>query len=152
LLIFLLLEMATIISKPHSDPSRWVVIYPCYLNSKKSTAEGRKISKQLAVPDPTIEEILMIVNNGGFKVGAERKLHPRDPERDNMQLMGRVRVQLKNDDGTPVNAEVPSRIALYRYIAGLIPKLKTRLPGAPSGGAAPAVSSTTGGKKKNKKK
>ncbi|GMT00349.1 hypothetical protein PENTCL1PPCAC_22523 [Pristionchus entomophagus] len=143
--------MAAIISKPHSDPSRWVVIYPCYLNSKKTTGEGRKISKQLAVPDPTVEEIVSIVNNGGFKVGAERKLHPRDPERDNHLLMGRIRVQLKNDDGTPVNTEVPNRMALYRYIAGLIPKLKTRLPGG-TGAAAPTPSTSAAGGKKNKKK
>ncbi|KAF8366389.1 hypothetical protein PRIPAC_84218 [Pristionchus pacificus] len=143
--------MATISSKPHSDISRWVVVYPCYLNNKKSTGEGRKISKQLAVADPTVEEILMIVNNGGFKVAAERKLHPRDPERDNGLLMGRIRVQLKNDDGTPVNAEVPNRMALFRYIAGLIPKLKTRT-GAAVGGAAVAPSASAGGKKNKKKK
>ncbi|GMT28006.1 hypothetical protein PFISCL1PPCAC_19303 [Pristionchus fissidentatus] len=144
--------MATIKTTPHSDPARWVVIYPCYLNSKKTAGEGRKISKQLAISDPTIEEILSIVNNGGLKVGAERKLHPRDPERDNHQLMGRVRVQIKNDDGTPVKPEIPNRMALFRYIATMIPKLKTRQTAGAPGGSAPAPSASAGGKKNKKKK
>lgn len=31
------------VKKSHSDESRWIVIYPAYLNSKKKRVEGRRI-------------------------------------------------------------------------------------------------------------
>lgn len=31
--------------KPYSDPKRWTCIYPAYIDSKKSAAEGRRIRK-----------------------------------------------------------------------------------------------------------
>lgn len=39
---------------------------------------------------------------------------------------GRIRVQLKNDDGTPVKPDLPTRDAVMKHIGEQIPKLKTR--------------------------
>jgi hypothetical protein len=39
------------------DMSRWVVIYPVYINSKKTLAEGRRISTSKACENPTVVEI-----------------------------------------------------------------------------------------------
>lgn len=39
---------------------------------------------------------------------------------------GRIRVQLRNDDGTPVKKEFPTRELVMKYIGESIPKLKTR--------------------------
>jgi hypothetical protein len=39
------------------DVSRWVVIYPVYINSKKTLAEGRRISTSKACDNPTVVEI-----------------------------------------------------------------------------------------------
>lgn len=36
---------------------RWVVIYPVYINSKKTVAEGRRISVEKACESPTCAEI-----------------------------------------------------------------------------------------------
>ena len=36
---------------------KWNVIYPVYLNSKKTVAEGRRIAAAKACPDPTCVEI-----------------------------------------------------------------------------------------------
>lgn len=39
------------------DVSRWVVFYPIYINSKKTLAEGRRISTSAGVENPNVEEI-----------------------------------------------------------------------------------------------
>lgn len=39
---------------------------------------------------------------------------------------GRIRVEIKNDDGTPINPEYPSRESVMKFIVESIPKLKTR--------------------------
>ena len=36
---------------------KWVVLYPIYINSKKTIAEGRRISAELACEKPTCVEI-----------------------------------------------------------------------------------------------
>lgn len=43
-----------------------------------------------------------------------------------MLYRGRIRIQIKNDDGTPVKSEFPSRESVMKYIGESIPKLKTR--------------------------
>jgi signal recognition particle subunit SRP19 len=40
-----------------STIKKWNVIYPVYLNSKKTVAEGRRIAASNACPDPTCIEI-----------------------------------------------------------------------------------------------
>ena len=39
------------------DTSKWVVIYPVYINSKKTLAEGRRISALKACENPNVVEI-----------------------------------------------------------------------------------------------
>lgn len=136
-------------AKPFSDEKRWIVIYPTYLDSKKSLQQGRKIPKELAVENPTAAEIMDVLTATGLNPVLERgKLHPREQDREPEKL-GRVRVMLKNDDGTPKNSEYPTRTALYKYVASMIPKLKTRQPGYVAANAAAGPSAA---KKKNKKK
>jgi signal recognition particle subunit SRP19 len=36
---------------------KWKIIYPVYLNSKKTVAQGRRIAAAKACPDPTCIEI-----------------------------------------------------------------------------------------------
>ncbi|ETN70026.1 SRP19 protein [Necator americanus] len=162
--------MADAKSKPFSDEKRWVVIYPTYINSKRTTVQGRKIPKQLvyhslpgveqlfavdhseeafqAVENPTSTEIRDVLAATGLNPVLERgKLHPREQDRE-PENRGRVRVQLKNDDGTAFNKDYPTRAALLKYVASMIPKLKTRQPGYVAT-AAGAGSSTA---KKIKKK
>uniref|UniRef100_A0A7E4UP17 Signal recognition particle 19 kDa protein n=1 Tax=Panagrellus redivivus TaxID=6233 RepID=A0A7E4UP17_PANRE len=136
--------MATV--KPHSDESRWITIYPVYINKKKTKFEGRKIPVTKAVENPTLQEITDILNHEGLKIKQEpMKLHPRDQNRE-PGFHGRIRVQLKNDDGTPVKANFPTRTSLLEHVATFIPKLKSRQ--QPTSSAGP--SGGGGGKKKRR--
>ncbi|CAH0702906.1 unnamed protein product [Spodoptera exigua] len=111
--------------KKHSDVERWICIYPAYLNSKKTLAQGRKLSKSHCVENPTHQEIRDVLVAAGLRVGVENKLYPREPSKE-ILYRGRIRVQLKNDDGTPVKPEFPTREAVMKHIGESIPKLKTR--------------------------
>ncbi|PIK43616.1 putative signal recognition particle 19 kDa protein [Apostichopus japonicus] len=109
-----------------ADERRWICIYPAYINSKKSSEEGRKVSKADGVENPTTNEIRDVCQALEFNVTVEaNKMYSRDQNRD-PQFKGRVRVQLKNEDGSPVLADIPNRKALYRKLGELIPKLKSR--------------------------
>ncbi|CAI5440221.1 unnamed protein product [Caenorhabditis angaria] len=150
------LEMATTInlikSEPLSSQKRWVVVYPAYIDKKLSTKQGRRISKLLAVENPTSVEIHDVLAANGMNPLLERnKMYPRCGDRE-PETQGRVRVQIKNDDGSAKNAQFSSRDSIYKSIAEMIPKLKTRQPGyvAPSNSGNPSGSGAAA--KKNKKK
>jgi len=49
--------------------SRWICIYPSYINVKKTLQEGRRIPKSKAVDNPTDMEIGDVLAAAGFKVG-----------------------------------------------------------------------------------
>lgn len=104
------------------DRSRWHVIYPVYINSKKTLAQGRKIPVSKAVEDPTVMEICDCLNYMRLVFYAEfMKAYPRD-----YLQRGRVRVQLRKEDGTPSNPAIATRQALYVKLAALIPKHQGR--------------------------
>ncbi|XP_026322144.1 signal recognition particle 19 kDa protein [Hyposmocoma kahamanoa] len=111
--------------KKHSDVERWICIYPAYLNSKKTLAEGRRLPKKYCVENPTHQEIRDVLVTTGLRVGVENKLYPRERSKE-MTYRGRIRVQIKNDDGTPLKPEFATREDVMRYIGDSIPKMKTR--------------------------
>lgn len=43
-----------------------------------------------------------------------------------MLFRGRIRVQIKNDDGIPLKPEYSTRESVMKFIGEAIPKLKTR--------------------------
>lgn len=86
---------------------RWICIYPAYINSKKTIAEGRRIPKDKAVENPTHQEIRDILVAAGMKIGVENKLYSRERSKE-LLYRGRIRVQLKNDDGSPFNPDFPT--------------------------------------------
>lgn len=105
--------------------------------------------------NPTYSEIRDVLSVTKLQVGVENKQYPRERSKE-LQYRGRIRVQLKNDDGSPVNPEFPTRDSLLIYIGEKIPQLKTRQTKPaevvnPAPGQAPAVSSG-GNKKKNKRR
>lgn len=95
-------------SRKNSEMSRWICIYPNYLNSKKTLAEGRKIPISKAVENPTLAEIRDVLIAAGFKMGIENKVHPRELNKHEMLYKGRIRIQLKNDDNTPCVPQYPT--------------------------------------------
>jgi len=120
-----------------------VIIYPAYLNKNKSVQEGRRIAKQqgiyissetakgstipsssplltfqnplppfqktTACNNPLTPEIYDCATKGlNLKAEPESKIYPRD-----WMYRGRVRVQLKNDDGSPVNPSIPTSTLMF---------------------------------------
>lgn len=111
--------------------------------------EGRKLTKNKCVPDPTHQEIRDVLVSAGFNVGVENKLHPMERSKEPL-YRGRIRVQLKNDDSTPVQPNFPTRRSLLEYAGTTIPKLKSRQ-GKQSSGEQTSQPSTSSSKKgKNK--
>ncbi|PAV72768.1 hypothetical protein WR25_15275 [Diploscapter pachys] len=127
-----------------------MTIYPAYLDKKKTTGQGRRVPLQIAVETPLATEINDVLSATGFNPILEKnKMYPRDQDRDLPQ--GRVKVQLKNDDGTPKFPNHPNKQSVYKLLCEMIPQLKMRQPGfaAATSSAQPAAA---GGNKKNKKK
>ncbi|ROL53699.1 Signal recognition particle 19 kDa protein [Anabarilius grahami] len=120
--------------------TRFLCIYPAYINSKKTLAEGRRIPAEKAVENPSCAEIRDVLTAAGLNVLLENKMYPREWNRD-VQFRGRVRIQLKLEDG---------RKDVMFYAAEMIPKLKSRT--QKSGGADAGSQPGEGGKKGKKKK
>jgi len=140
-------------NKKHGDKERWICIYPAYLNSKKSRAEGRRIPIDKAIENPNYSEIRDVIAAAGFVVGVENKKYCR--ERSNEPtIRGRIRVHFRNDDGSLINPKFPSRDSILVHCGEMIPKLKSRTEKSSKpqdlGGAGGVAAG--GGKKKNKKK
>ncbi|KAI1239674.1 hypothetical protein IHE44_0011098 [Lamprotornis superbus] len=123
----------------------FICIYPAYLNNKKTIAEGRRIPIDKAVENPTSTEIQDVCAAVGFNVLLEKnKMYPREWNRD-VQYRGRVRIQLKQDDGNPCLPQFPTRKSVMLYAAETIPKLKTRT--QKMGGSDQSLQQGEGGKK-----
>ena len=57
------------------------VIWPVYLDAAKTRAEGRRVSTELAVEEPTVDEIAQAVQQVGYDAVIERsKTHPQEYE------------------------------------------------------------------------
>ncbi|CAN6898260.1 unnamed protein product [Brassica oleracea] len=135
---------------------KWVVMYPVYINSKKTVAEGRRISLSKACESPNCIEISDCCKHLKLSSAVEiDKAYPRD-----FMQVGRVRVQLKREDGTLVNPAIASRKQLMQKIAELVPrhpervkkqesqKAKKQEPQATTSTAGTSSKAGKGGKKK----
>lgn len=71
-------------------------IYPTYLNGARSIAEGRRVPREACPTNPTLRDIVETAAKLGLRMVVEvNKRHPRDPF-----TLGRVRVELKKEDGS----------------------------------------------------
>lgn len=154
---------------PERKWDKRVVIYPAYIDKNITVAAGRRVPKTKACEDPNVKEICDCCT-GALKLKAdfEYKHYSRQ-----WWVPGRVRVQLKNDDGSPCNPQIPDRKTLFLRVAELVPHHPMRsqealaakkaaaeqherqikaaekaAAGGSSGGTKPAKS---GNKKKNRK-
>lgn len=69
-----------------------------------------------------------------------------------MLYRGRIRVQLKNDDGTPFNPDFGTRESILVYLGVKIPQLKSRQSGRSNESNQSHQPSTSGASKKGKGK
>ncbi|XP_075881727.1 signal recognition particle 19 kDa protein [Nelusetta ayraudi] len=138
------------LSENPAEKERFVCIYPVYINNKKTLAEGRRIPTEKGVENPSCNEIKDVLVAAGLNVYTENnKMHPREWNRD-AQFRGRVRVQLKQTDGSLCLEKFTSRKDVMFYVAEMIPKLKTRT--QKGGGGDTSSQQGEGGKKSKKKK
>lgn len=71
----------------------WQCLYPIYFDQSRTRAEGRRVGKEQAVPNPLAREICDAVISLGLNITLEAgKTHPKD-----WANPGRVRVLLKED-------------------------------------------------------
>ncbi|XP_072965175.1 signal recognition particle 19 kDa protein-like [Typha angustifolia] len=120
---------------------KWIVLYPVYINSKKTIAEGRRISAEKACENPNCIEIDDCCRYLKLPSAIELdKAYPRD-----FMQRGRVRVQLKREDGSLVNPAIATRKQLMFRVAELVPKHHGR-----TKKQEPAATSTTGPSKSSK--
>lgn len=56
---------------------------------------------------------------------------------------GRIRVQLKDNDGKPLNGDFPTRDSILMHLGSMIPQLKSRQSGGASAGGAGASQATS---------
>jgi len=133
---------------------RGICIYPAYINKKKSVAEGRRITKVVAVENPLTSEILAVCKDAKLATLPEDKVYPRELFKFDPACRGRVKVLIKNTDGTLCNEKLPNKKALMLYIATMIPKLKSRTQKSSASGSQTSSQQSNQGqsKKKNRKK
>ena len=59
--------MASTVTTPPAQPKKkYRVIYPVYINAKKTIPEGRQIAKDKACENPTATEVFDVVKHLGF--------------------------------------------------------------------------------------
>nr|XP_019525193.2 LOW QUALITY PROTEIN: signal recognition particle 19 kDa protein-like [Aedes albopictus] len=127
----------------HADRERWVCIYPAYINKKKTRQEGRRIPKEQCVDNPSFQEIRDVMHSLNLNVIVENKQYSREKSKE-LAYRGRIRVQLRNNDGSPILKEYPSRDSLLVFLGKMIPQLKSRQ-GKPAEPLAQASSPDGGG-------
>lgn len=82
------------------------VIWPAFLDSDLTRSEGRRVSVELAVSDPTVDEIASAVQQVGYDAVIERdKTYPRENE-----PRGRVLVKDADDAG---KSDLVQAVAAY---------------------------------------
>ncbi len=43
-----------------NSKKKWVKVYPCYIDKSLKCHEGRKVSSELAIENPTVKEIFFV--------------------------------------------------------------------------------------------
>lgn len=93
---------------------RWICVYPAYINKRKSVSEGRRIARQYTVDNPLCTEIRDVCLSQQLNAEVENNHYPREQAKDHIHS-GRVRVQLKQADGSYLNSDITSSESLTNY-------------------------------------
>jgi Signal recognition particle 19 kDa protein len=108
-------------------PRHFSCLYPVYFDKTRSRAEGRKVGAELAVENPLARDIVDAVQMLGLNAGLEpEKLHPKD-----WANPGRVRVQVKNEDGQLANPKIKNSTWLIPLMVSTVGLKLTSLFRAP---------------------
>eukprot|EP00602_Paraphysomonas_sp_CaronLab_P004235 CAMPEP_0185026338 /NCGR_PEP_ID=MMETSP1103-20130426/10338_1 /TAXON_ID=36769 /ORGANISM="Paraphysomonas bandaiensis, Strain Caron Lab Isolate" /LENGTH=181 /DNA_ID=CAMNT_0027559885 /DNA_START=50 /DNA_END=595 /DNA_ORIENTATION=- len=105
------------------DFSKFVQIWPAYINSDLSYAQGRRIGKEHCCSDPIVSEMSEICQSLKLR-------HVIEPYKRYPRLFlkcGRIRVQIVDDSGNYCNEEIKSKKDLLKKMGTFIPKLNSRI-------------------------
>lgn len=95
------------IAQGRDIPRSYQCLYAVYFDKSRTRAEGRRVSRKLAVESPLAKDILDATQLLGLSVGFEPdKLHPKD-----WSNPGRVRVMLKDEEGRPAHSSIKNSTA-----------------------------------------
>ena len=98
------------------------MVYSVYINANLKRDEGRKITKEEAVPDPKPQCMLEAAKALGFEATLDlERCHPRA-----FWERGRISVVFFDGEGEgkkPLKADIPNRKALYKAIAAKVKEL-----------------------------
>jgi signal recognition particle subunit SRP19 len=87
------------------------VLWPAYFDAEKTRSEGRRVAEEMAVEEPTVDEIAQAVQQVGYDAIIERD---KAYSRENWEENGRVLVQ--NADDSSKNDLIQ---AVAAYVAAL---------------------------------
>jgi len=101
----------------------WVSLYPLYLDSSRTSSQGRRLAMELCHEDPIAFELGEVVwNSCQIPCIVETlKRHPRQSTKKS----GRLQIQLTKD-GKPVNPLYPTKNAILRKCGEELGKLESR--------------------------
>lgn len=86
------------------------VIWPAYLDAAYTRSEGRRVPRDLAVPEPTVDEIAAAVQQVGYDAIVDREAtYPREHA-----PRGRVRVQNVDDTKNDLVQAVAAYVTALR--------------------------------------
>ncbi|CAF9914414.1 MAG: hypothetical protein GOMPHAMPRED_008155 [Gomphillus americanus] len=121
---------------PKTQTKTWSTLYPVYFDSSRTRAEGRRVSKSLAVANPLATEVADAVRSLGLNSTLEvMSTHPKD-----WANVGRIKVQMKDaESGRRMvgSANVQNKHHLYILVAKYLQSHPTteqtplRLPSVP---------------------
>ncbi|OAP64318.1 hypothetical protein AYL99_00290 [Fonsecaea erecta] len=133
-------SMPQIRQQSRDEIKRFQTLYPVYFDSTRTKKQGRRVSSQLAIPNPLAWQVLcavrFAVGENVFQMAFEpEKTHPKD-----WANPGRVRLLLKDPEShAPLSSHIRSKAHLYTVIGRWLKDhpttkdspLELRLPGLP---------------------
>ncbi|KAJ1449575.1 signal recognition particle, SRP19 subunit [Pelagophyceae sp. CCMP2097] len=106
-----------------TDDSKFIVVWPNNIDSKKTIPQGRRIAAEHACANPIVQEMSEVCQY--LKLTHVMEPYKSLP-RDNTSFSGRLKVQLLKPDGSSALEGVETRKLLMRKMGELIPKLNVR--------------------------
>lgn len=101
---------------------KYQVIYPCYFDSRRSHAQGRRVAKKYAVENPFAKTI----NDACLHIGLTCILEPDKTHPQDFGNPGRVRVLLKNEGSLKTNV-VKNKRDLFNLIGTYLKRHPTSM-------------------------
>ncbi|MDK2789627.1 MAG: signal recognition particle subunit [Methanothermococcus sp.] len=79
----------------NNSGTKEIIIWPTYIDAKKSRKEGRKVPKELGVNNPRLKDIESKLRKMGYEFKTEKdKSYPRE----NWKICGYIKVKVNDEN------------------------------------------------------